>query len=208
MKKIVLIGGGGFAKEVCEIAQLCGHEVVAYVGTRQDLLARPYWGEREALAARCTEFDAVCIAFGAIDRKSAVLRAETVAWLRQQSFPSLPLVSPAARLAQGALVGDGSIVAHGAVLSVDCSLGEHCIVNSNAIVGHDAKTAANVTVAPGAFIGGNVNIGANTLVGPGAIILEHRIVGENTIVGMGATVARDVPPGATVMPLRSKVIKC
>lgn len=207
MKKIVLVGGGGFAKEVCEIAQLCGHDVVAYVGTRQDVLNRPYWGERDALAAHHGEFDAVCIAFGATDRKSAVSRAATVAWLAQQGYASLPLVSPAARIAQGATVGDGSIVAHGAVLSVDCRLGGHCIVNTNAVIGHDAHIASNVTVAPVAFIGGNAAVGADSLIGPGAIVLERRVIGERVVVGMGATVARDVADGATVVPLRSKVVK-
>lgn len=207
MKRIVLIGGGGFAKEVCEIAQLCGHEVIAYVGTRQDLLARPYWGEREALSVRRAEFDAVFIAFGATDRKSAELRAETVDWLAREGFVSLPLVSPAALVAQGAAVGDGCIVAHGAVLSVDCVLAPHCIVNSNAIVGHDARIDSNVTIAPGAFVGGNAAVGEHSLIGPGAIVLERRTIGRHVVVGMGGTVARDVADGATVMPLRSKVIK-
>ncbi len=207
MTRIALIGGGGFAKEVWEIAELCGHEVVAYVGTHQDALDRPYWGEREALEARRSEFDAVCIAFGMIDRRTLAARAETVAWFRERGLPAIALVSPSACVAKGAVVGEGCVVAHRAVLSVDCRLDAHCIVNTGAIVGHDAKLGVNASLAPGSFIGGNVVVGANTLVGPGAIVLQQRTIGEKVVVGVGATVARNVPDGATVKAPRSTVVQ-
>jgi acetyltransferase EpsM len=207
MKKILLYGGGGFAKEVCEIAELCGHQVIAYVGSRPDVLDRPYWGAAERLLERRSEFDAVVLAFGAVDRRTLALRAEALEWLDAHQLSSTPLVSPNAVVAKGVRIADGAIVAHGAVLSVDCMLEAHCIVNTCAIVGHDALIGRNVTLAPRAFVGGNAKVLENSLLGPGAIVLEHRVVGSNVVVGMGGTVARNVPDGATVMPLLSRVLK-
>jgi acetyltransferase EpsM len=207
MTRLVLIGGGGFAKEVDELALMCGHEVVGYVGDAPGVLDRPYWGGIETLAIRKTQFDSVCIAFGSVDRKSAARRAEMIAWVEQQGFPSVALISKHANLARGVLVADGAVVAHGATLSVDATIGPFAIINSNAIVGHDAAIGRNAVIAPGAFVGGNATIGDNSLIAPGALVLEGRAVGRDVIVGLGATVVRSVADGATVLPVRSRVLK-
>jgi acetyltransferase EpsM len=206
MTKIALIGGGGFAKEVCEIANLMGHQVVGYVGSAAGVIDYPYWGDIDQLADRRTEFDAICVAFGAIDRKSLAIRAGIITWLSLQGFKSIPLISPYAVHSSGATVADGAFVAHGAVLSVDARIGAFSILNTNAVIGHDANIGHNAIIAPGAFIGGNAVIGENSLIGPGAIVLEGRAVGSEVIVGLGGTVVRNVKNGSTVMPMRSRVL--
>jgi acetyltransferase EpsM len=206
MKRIALIGGGGFAKEVYELAKLNGHDVVGYVGEGQGVLKSPYWGRMEALTDKRADFDCVCIAFGSVDRKSSEGRAKMVGWLNEQGFLSIPLVSPYAVRSAGVEIADGAIVAHGVTMSVDCTVGAFAILNSNSIIGHDAAIGCNVTIAPGAFIGGTAEIQRDSLIGPGAIVLEGRMVGKGVVVGLGATVIRNVKDGSTVMPLRSKVL--
>lgn len=206
MARLAFIGGGGFGKEALEIAELNGHDVVGYVGDAKGVLDRAYWGRREALLDRKADFDAVCITFGAVDRKSAQSRAATVQWLRGQDFRSQQLISPHAVRSKGVEIGDGTIVAHGVVISVDAQIGSFAILNSSAIIGHDASVGDNVTIAPGAFVGGAAAIGEDSLVGPGATVLQGLRVGPRAIVGVGASVVRNVAEGATVHPLRSKVL--
>ena len=207
MKRILLIGGGGFAKEVDEVATLCGHEVIGYVGDADTALQRPHLGAIDDIPQLRDKYDAVFIAFGATDRKKTEKRGEVVARLAQMGIPSIPLVSPNAVVSRGALVEDGAFVAHGVVISVDAKIRSHAILNSSAIVGHDAEIGANTTIAPGAFIGGHAKVGGDSLIGPGALVLEGRKIGQSVIVGLGATVVRDVPPDSTVMPIRSRIIR-
>jgi sugar O-acyltransferase (sialic acid O-acetyltransferase NeuD family) len=170
------------------------------------VLKRPYWGKRDALLSRRDEFDALFIAFGAVDRMSLRSRAAMVRWVRENGFAAATLVSPHAIRAEGVAIGEGCFIAHGAVLSVDASIGDFAILNSSAIIGHDAVIGTNVTVAPGAFIGGATSVGEDTLIGPGANVLQALTVGREVIVGTGAGVVRNVPDGATVWPVRSKVV--
>lgn len=206
MTRLAFIGGGGFAKEALEIAELNGHEVVGYVADAQGVLDRPYWGVPAELLSRRDEFDAVCIAFGAVDRKSLLSRAETARWLGENSLPGQSLVSPHATVSKGASIAEGAIVAHGVVISVDARIGPFVILNTSAIVGHDAVIGANTTIAPAAFIGGVALIGEDCLIGPGATILQNLSIGRRVVVGVGASVVRNVAPDATVWPLRSKVV--
>ncbi len=207
MTRIALIGGGGFAKEVVEIANLCNHEVVGYVGNKIGNIDIPYWGNIEKLKKYKKNFDVVFVAFGCVDRQSIQNRKNVIKWIKRKKFKSISLISPNSIKSKGVKVLPGSIIAHGATLHVDSKIKEFSIVNSNSIIGHDAVIGENVTIAPGAFIGGNSKIGNNTLIGPGSIILEDRKVGSEVVVGMGGTVARDISNKSTVMPIRSKVIK-
>lgn len=206
MTRLAFIGGGGFAKEVLELADLAGHEVVGYVGDAQGVLAKPFWGAKETLLERRAGFDAVCIAFGGVDRKGIAARRAVLRWVRDSGLRGQALISPHAVVARGASIGEGAIVAHGVVVSVDARVGDHVILNTGAIVGHDAVIGENVTMAPAAFAGGLAKIGEDTLVGPAATILQGLEVGARVIVGVGASVVRNVADGATVYPLRSKVI--
>ncbi|HEU0100041.1 MAG TPA: NeuD/PglB/VioB family sugar acetyltransferase [Allosphingosinicella sp.] len=207
MKRLAFIGGGGFAKEVLEIAEMNGHRVVGYVGDSSGMLSRDYWGPKEALLDRRSDFDALCVAFGAVNRASIGARQKVIDWVVENGFESETLVSPHAVRASGVTLGRGTIVAHGAVISVDARIGDFAILNTGAIIGHDAVVGDNVTIAPVAFVGGATSIGSGSLVGPGASVLQSLSVGSHVIIGTGASVVRSVPDGATVVPLRSRSLK-
>lgn len=207
MKRIVFIGGGAFAKEVAEVAVMAGHQVVGYVADYEGSFDRPYWGAMDVLLERPEDYDAVFIAFGSFDRKSALRRAEIVDWIERSSLPSIPLVSPKSTVSPKAVLAEGVYVGHGAILSVDVTIGPYAIVNTAAVISHDSSVGRNANLAPCSFVAGNSHVGDNTLVAPGALILEKRMVGANVVVGVGATVLRDVPSGSMVMPSLSRMSK-
>lgn len=207
MKRLALIGGGGFAKEVAEVAQLLGYHLVGCVDDGSSILApAPHWGGLNALISRQPEFDEVAVAIGAIDRRSFEIRHRILDLFNQYDFTFAKLVSPKATLAKGVSVSSGVFVAHGVVISVDARIGRHVIINSNAIVGHDAVIGDQSIVAPGAFIGGGTKVGERVLVGPGAQVLEGLSVGEDTVVSVGSVVLRSLPKAATTVPQRHRVL--
>lgn len=207
MKRLVLIGGGGFAKEVAEVAELCGYTIVGCVADAVSTrVSYSHWGGLGALSQHRAEFDEVALAIGAVDRRSFETRARIVATLEQQDLTFAKLVSPAATLAKGVTVGAGVFVAHGVVVSVDAQIGRHVILNSNAIVGHDTVIGDQSIVAPGAFIGGDVRVGQRVLVGPGAQIMQGLSIGDQAIVSVGTVVFRSLPPASTTVPQRDRVL--
>lgn len=204
MSRIVLIGGGGFAKEVHEIADLCGHEVIGYVADAAGVVNLPYLGSVESILDLRAQFDHFVVAFGAVDRRSLARRAELIGRIDSLGFSSVPLVSPQAIISRGAEVAPGVIVAHGVVVSVDAKIGAHAILNSSAVIGHDAIIGERTIVAPCAFVGGAAVIGSDSLLGPNSVVLEGRSVGSHVIVSLGSLVLRNVAEGMTVLPARSQ----
>ena len=64
----------------------------------------------------------------------------------------LTVVSSTAYVDPSCTIGAGTVIAPGAVLTVDVVVGEHCLVNVGATLSHDVYLASFVTVGPGAHL--------------------------------------------------------
>ncbi|RUP14046.1 MAG: acetyltransferase [Methylobacterium sp.] len=199
-QRLALIGGGGFSKEISEIARALGHTVEDTYSTAPEVQVGRYRGYLDALLADRAEFDGVVLAVGGVSRRAIRARAELIAWLDRHDFSCPALVSPRAILSTDVAVGDGAFVAHGVIVNADARLGRFSVLNSAAIVGHDTVIGENCTISPGAFLGGRCTIGADSLVGPLAKVLQGLTLGRRVTVGMGCNVLRVLPDDATIWP--------
>jgi len=199
-KRLALIGGGGFSKEIAEVAQLCGYTVEATYSSQPSAQVGTYRGYLDELLADRAEFAGVALAVGGVSRAAIQARAEIIAWLDRHALPCPPLVSPHAIVSQGVVLGAGAFVAHGVIVNVDARLGRFCVLNTGVIIGHDTRIGDNTTISPAAFVAGRCTIGADGLVGPLAKVLQGLTIGERAIVGMGCTVLRAVPDDAVIWP--------
>ena len=199
-QRLALIGGGGFSKEIAEVAQMCGYTVDATYSSQPSAQVGTYRGYLDELLADSAAYAGVALAVGGVSRAAIQARAEIIAWLDRHALPCPPLVSPHAIVSQGVGLGAGAFVAHGVIVNVDARLGRFCVVNTGAIIGHDAEIGDNTTISPAAFIGGRCSIGADSLVGPLAKVLQGLKVGERAMIGMGCTVLRAVPNEAVIWP--------
>lgn len=199
-KRLALIGGGGFSKEIAEVAQLCGYTVEATYSSQPTAQVGRYRGYLDELLADRAEFEGVALAVGGVSRASIHARAEIIAWLDRHGLPCPPLLSPHSIISQGVVLGAGAFVAHGVIVNVDARLGRFCVVNTGAIIGHDAEIGDNTTISPAAFIGGRCTVGSGGLVGPLAKVLQGLKIGERSMIGMGCTVLRGVPDDGMVWP--------
>lgn len=199
-QRLALIGSGGFAKEVAELARLNGATITACYSTSEGAFADLHRGYLDDLERDRDEFDGVVLGVGAVDRRTLGVRRSLIDWLVERNFRCPAVVSPRAVCAAGAVLGDGAVVAHGVVLGVDSQLGTFSICNAGAIVGHDAAIETNVIVAPGAFLGGSTKVGENSLIGPLAKVLQGVSLGPDTLVGVGCLVIRSLKAGQTIWP--------
>lgn len=116
------------------------------------------------------------------------------------------LQHPAAHVGHDVILGDGTCIAPGAIVTTRVRLGRHCIVNVRASVSHDAEIADFVNVNPGVVVCGGVRIGEGCYVGAGATVIQDVSVGAWSVIGAGAVVVRDVPPGVTVVGVPARVM--
>ena len=206
MNRLALIGSGGFAAELEDVAEQAGWRTTGCYSLASGRFPRSHRGYLDELLRDRREYDGVALGIGAVSRETLAARQIIIEWLDQHEFDCPPVVSPSAIIAKGAGVARGAVVGPGAILGLGSRVEAFAVVNAGAILGHDVQIGRNVTVAPGAFLAGGCTVGDVSLIGPLATVLQNVSIGGSAMIGMGANVFRDVPEGADVWPRPDRAI--
>jgi sugar O-acyltransferase (sialic acid O-acetyltransferase NeuD family) len=207
--KLLIIGGGGHAKVVADvaIAQAC-YESIVFVDDQYPTLARvldfPVLGTSSQLAEIVAREDitSVFIAIGNNKKRFALLQQ------CQSLGLNLPnLIHPSAVISRFAKLGNGILVMPNAVINCAAVINDGCIINTAAIIEHDCTLESAVHVSPNAALAGKVYIGQCSWIGIGAAIKEQVNVGQNVIVGAGSVVINDLSDNQIVVGVPAKLVK-
>ena len=207
----ILLGCGGHAKVLLEIAQLSGYPVPVAVLDADPAL----WG---------TQLEGVPVAGGDDRMKEFLLQGVShfVVGLggvkdnrpRQRlyetavttGFVPLTLTHPSAAFSKTAYSGPGLQQLPLSVVNAGVRLGANVLINSGAIVEHDCLVGDHVHVATGAKIASTVKIGIGAHIGIGAVVKQCLRIGNHAVVGAGAVVVEDVPDETIVVGVPARMI--
>ncbi|MDW9446143.1 hypothetical protein GOA58_00340 [Sinorhizobium meliloti] len=204
-RALILLGAGGHAKVIAEVARVNGREVAGYLDPglkRGEVIAgKPVLGSVSEVfdnAAWLRDYELF----------PATGRAD-IRWREYQKLVEIgatvpTLVHTKAIVSASAAVEAGSVIMAGAVVQADVRIGAASIINTGALVDHDCVIGSSVMIAPGAVILGGVCVGDSSFIAAGAIVVPGVTVGSGAFVGAGTVVADDVPDGARVTSARSK----
>jgi sugar O-acyltransferase (sialic acid O-acetyltransferase NeuD family) len=194
MKSLVVIGGGGHAKVVIDVATKGGvFQLIGYVDIEDhgELGGIPYLGKDDFLPQLIQKNPACAAAMGIGIIQPNLRRIELLNQLGQWGYNLSPIISPYAIIGDYTQVGDGTVILHGAILQTGARIGKGSILNTHCTVEHDCIIGDHVHIAPGAVLCGSSTIGDRTLIGAGAIILPGCRVLEQSIIGAGALIKED-----------------
>jgi len=207
MRKVFVYGAGGHAKVVAEILRLNGDEVTGFIDSvnperkGESFYGSTILGGEEVLAELLHQGVRSCIVgFG--DNR---LRCKTARRLVEMGFSLVSALHPNAVCAADVSIGEGTVVASGAVVGPSSRIGRNVIVNTQASLDHDCVVCDGAHVGPGAIVTGVVRVGECAWIGAGAVIADHKSVGADAIVGAGAVVVKDVPEAVVVMGVPARV---
>lgn len=211
--KIVIFGGGGFAREVHQLIE----DINAVAPTwhcmgfldgdasRHGTLIHdlPVLGGVEWLESDACEGTSLVVAVG-----NPALRCKIVGALEREGRAHFAtLVHPRAWVGNRVTIGPGSIVCAGVLITTDVALGRHVIVNIGSTIGHDAMVGDFVTIAPTVNVSGAVTLGEGADLGTGSTLIQGRQVGAWSIVGAGSVVVKDIEANVTAVGSPTRVIK-
>lgn len=209
MKDIVIIGAGGFGREVAWLIEDINKvkpewNIKGFVDEDTNLRGKvingyEVLGDVEWLSNQ--DIFAICAVGDSVAKKHIVYKLEGT----RIKYPVL--IHPSAILSDSVKVEEGSIICAGNILTVNIRIGKHVILNLDCTVGHDVELKNYTTVLPSVNISGNVVIEEAVSLGTGSAIIQGIRINENTIVGAGSVVVRDLPANCTAVGVPAKPIK-
>ena len=167
MKKLLILGAGGYGKTVADLAaQLGCYEKIAFLDDSQT---------GEHILGKCGEFAAFA------DGKTEMYPAfgnnsVRMHWLRSllDAGVHVPaLVHPRAYVSPTAKLGTGTVVLPMAVVNTGVTVGAGCIINIGALIDHDSVIGEGTHLAPGAIIKAENRIPSMEKIDSGRVI-ENR----------------------------------
>jgi sugar O-acyltransferase (sialic acid O-acetyltransferase NeuD family) len=165
----VMIGAGGHAGVVLEIAKLNGLEFVGFVDPKV---------ENFGLLAKLTDgsFTQCIMGIGGVKPDQLKQRYNLYLRYKNEGASFRNIVSPLAIVSENADLEGGIFINHGAIVQTKAKLGDGVIINSGAIIEHDVVIGEGSHIAPGAIVLGGAQIGRFCMVGAGAVILPGTVI--------------------------------
>lgn len=210
MKRVAIVGAGGFGREVLTVlrsidpdeADLKFAGFVSKDEPDSDLLhrARARWlGDDDTfLRDPCADAYVVGIA-------NPLQRQEIARLFDGSGLEAISLIHPSAVIGFDVEIGRGAVVCAGAMITTNVRVGMHVHLDRLVNIGHDCVLKNFVTAHPGAIISGGVTVQQRSVIGAAACVLPRCRISSDVVVGAGAVVTKDVQASTTVVgvPARS-----
>jgi len=211
MEKIVIIGAGGFGREVKTIIDALNmiENRFHFLGFYDDGISKgtivngfPVLGNLNDLNSVEEEIG-VALGIGNPITKYEIIKMLTNSFLY---FPTL--VHPSVIISDDSVsIAEGGIICAGTILTCNIKIDRFVTLNLLCTVGHDTIIADYSSFMPSVNISGEVHIDEKVYIGTGAKIINQLTIGASTIVGAGAVVSKSLPPFCTAVGIPAKPIK-
>ncbi|WP_257348284.1 acetyltransferase [Pseudalkalibacillus decolorationis] len=209
MKDIVIIGAGGFGREVAWLIEDINKvnkewNIVGFVDDDEKIQGTEINGYNvvgNVEWLRKQELHVVNAIGDPIVKKKVMERIE----YSKNTYPVL--IHPSVICSDKVSFGEGSIICPGNIITVNIEIGKHVIINLDCTIGHDTVIGNYTTVLPSVNVSGFVELEECVSVGTGSAIIQGVKIGENTIIGAGSVVVKNLPVNCTAVGAPAKPIK-
>lgn len=186
--KIILVGGGGHCISCIDVIEQEGKFQIAGIvdakKSSNQVLGYPVLGSDDDLFSLRKNYDYALVTIGQIT--SPAIRMRLYERLTLLDFNLPIIISPRAYVSKCAVIRDGSIIMHDALINALAEIGNNCIINTKALIEHNSKIGSHCHISTGAIINGDVIVGNGTFVGSNAVVRESSSISENFFVPSGS----------------------
>lgn len=183
--RVAIVGAGGYGRVALDvlISAGLGGWVIGFYDDNHAMLPNeirgyPVVGDTGILQSMLS-VEEVQVVVAITDNVARLRVANSLRGLGGRFFTA---AHPQASVSAEANVGDGTVLAAGAVVHPDSAVGSHCFVGPGAVVDRDAVVGAGAWLSAGSIVGSGARVGARTRLGQNASVGRRARVGDDVEV--------------------------
>lgn len=200
MSRLILVGGGGFAREVLEwtfdLDKVTNDHKVTHVIDDKDVNLRDF-GYNIEYGGKISDFTPIKADRLIMAIASPLTKRSLIEKFLDFQSQFVSIVHPSAKVAKTACIERGSIICPFALISANVTIQEFVTINCHSTVGHDANIGSFTTLSGHVDITGQVQVEEGCFFGSGARVTPRRKIGKGAIIGAGCTVMTSIKEGKT-----------
>ncbi|MGI8649515.1 MAG: DapH/DapD/GlmU-related protein [Rubrobacter sp.] len=191
--RVVIVGAGGYGRVALDVLIASGleNQVIGFYDDACATLAQairgvPVVGD-VAMLKSMLSVESAYVVVAITDATARLKIANSIRSLGGEFFKA---THPLSYVSEAATVGDGSVLAAGAVVHPDASIGSHCFIGPGAVVDRDAEVGAGAWLSAGSVVGVGAIVGAKVVIGNNASVERKATVEGETVVAGNTSVRR------------------
>lgn len=208
MKKIYILGAGGFGRELLWWIKDINREKPTWeiMGFLDDNLNALDGVECDykvvgTIKDWCPKEDEeFALAFGSPELKRKIVKI-----MKDKGAKFASIIHPTALVSEFAHYGEGLVMFPYSKLSCNSEIGDFVTILSTPI-GHDNVIGEYTVISGGCNIVRNVKIGKDVFIAAGVAIAQDVVIGDGAYLGLASVVLKDVPEGTTVFGNPARVV--
>ena len=211
MKKLVIVGAGGFGREIAWQIQKnrfikYNYDILGFVDDDKSKL-HTYVNGYEVIGnlewlVQYEDFISVVVCIANVN-----IRKKIIQLLKENPNIDFPvIICDGVSIADSVFIGEGTIICEHSLISTNTNIGKHCIIDYHCSIGHDVVIKDLVTIYPGSNIAGNILIDKFVEIGSGVQIIQGKNICSKVVIGAGSVVVRDIVEGCTYVGVPAKKI--
>lgn len=195
MNKLVLVGGGPFAKCIINYIEDEGkYTIVGYTDLEDngEILGYKYLGRDEDVLPQLFAEDVKYAVIGAGNHlNDCTIKEKITNKVKSYGFTVPVIHGKFSVVHRGAIVEEGVILRNGAIIQSGAVVKAHSMIGDHVLVGHDSIVDSYVHIVAGSNIGRDCYIGKGTLIGNGTTVLNGVQIANNVLIGAKSLVNRN-----------------
>ena len=208
MYNIIIVGAGGFAREVYYWADDTfskkNYRIKGFLSYNQIDLDR--CNMKVSIIGndnnyKIEEDDRFVIAIGDIDIKKRAVNT-----LKKRGAKFISLIHPTSLIVPTAKIGEGVVICPYCLVSDNVQLDDFVMMNTYASCGHDVKVGKYSILSPYVALNGFVKLENEVFVGTHATVISYKKVGFQSKISANSVVMRDVAQNKIVFGVPGKAI--
>ena len=209
MKNIIIVGAGGFGRELLQWIKDINKvkhtwEIKGFIDDKLDSL-NGYECDYKVIG-RIIDWVPADDEVFALAIANPKIKEKVVGELKQKGAIFVDIIHPTAEICDFSEHGEGLVMYPHSMLCPNCKVGDYVTLLCSGIP-HDAIIEDFVTISCHCGLTRGIHIGKRAYLADHASILPEKTIGDDAYVGMGSVVVRNVPTGKKVFGNPAKIIE-